>query len=396
MLPLSLMALSHATTRLLVGSVAAIALVGLSRGGGSVGSRAAITIAESVDTERAPAEPAIAPLPEREPASPSTACEDAIAVAKDAVGRAEAEVTDDDALHLCGTIQSAAAEGAACAARVRDVLATSATCGRAYGAVASCAAPSPSYSPAWTRELLTQATPACRMRLVSSLHQARVVDRELLLMVSQMAERETVSAKRSRLWLALGTLARTAHDGAPEVKAAAAQIDAQIAKKLHGASGHERFYLIETAGNAACDACIGDVRASLVADDPTLRRAAIAALRFRADEASLASLCDALDREPSDLLREHAAWSLRWSASNEVTRTQCLERAAREDASDNVRHAAMQSLFALAERAPTAAAAFAALTNGASAEEIAWLATTPFGEAPAGSPLDDFLRSTIQ
>ena len=96
-------------------------------------------------------------------------------------------------------------------------------------------------------------------------------------------------------------------------------------------------------------------------------------------------------------MREHAAWSLRWSAANEVTRTACLERAAREDVSANVRRAAEQSLFALADRAPTAAAALAALTGATTRGELAWLANSFAVDPPSAfDPLADVNGSTLQ
>ena len=390
------MALTPARFRLLLSAAAAATFAQLAQRP-STPAAAAAAAAIDRDPEKARGADAIATMPAAEPAAGSAACDDAIASAKSALGRPDAELGDDDVLHVCTAVQVAVLETPSCAARVHDVLAAATTCGRAFGAVASCVAPSPAYSPAWTRELLTHATPECRMRLVSSLHQAHVVDRELLLLVSRMAESETIVARRSRIWLALGTLARTARSGeSSEARAAAMSIDAQIAGKLRGATGYARLYLLETAGNAACDGCVDEVRASLDAGDPALRRAAIAALRFRTDEPAVASMCAALDDEPSDVVREHAAWSLRWSAANEVPRTACLDRAARYDLSENVRRAAAQSLFALADRAPTAAAALSALTGASTPEEIAWLATSFAGDPQPFDPLGDVTGSTVQ
>jgi hypothetical protein len=382
------MRLSSAPARLILGAASAVAFVALSQRPTSAPiptPEAAVGVdptgARTSDGPRD--ELADAPTPS------NAACDDGIAYARRTLARAEAELTDDDVLHVCTAVQDVAAQSASCASRVHELLATSTTCGRVFGAVASCSAPSASYSPAWTREMLTQATPTCRMRLVSSLHQARVVDAELLTLVSQMADKETVAALTSRIWLALGSLERTARSGSPEAKEAAARLDARIATKLHGASGYERLYMLEVAGNAACTGCFADVRSSLASDEPSIRRAAIAALRFREDADSLSALCSALDSEPNDLVREHAAWSLRWSTSNELTRSGCLERAVRGDGAENVRNAATQSLFALADRAPSAAEALSELTGESSPQEITLLAMAVANDARSFDPLAD-------
>jgi hypothetical protein len=337
-------------------------------------------------------DPVEAPLTVSEPSVPVEGCEDdGIALAAAALSRSEALLGDDDVLAVCSAVAAAATRSAACSERVHGLLASAATCGRAYGAVASCAAPSAFYRPEWTRAMLETSAPACRMRLVSSLHQARTVDTPLLTLVRAMADAEIVPERRARTWLALGSLVRTARDGAADVRLAAASLDAQIAARLHRAAGYERIYLLETAGNAACTACTDDVRAALSSGDPGVHRAALASLRFKDDEASVASLCGALRDEPGDLVRELAAWSLRWSASSELTRASCLERAAVEDPSDNVRTTALQSLFALAAHSPAASVALAEITgeepDGAALR--AWLASSQEAELRPFDPLHD-------
>jgi len=309
----------------------------------------------------------------RTDAPPEPGCAEELSTVERALGRPDGELSDDGVLQACTAAQIASAQSQTCAARVRSALASAGTCARAFGAVATCSASSAFASPDWTREMLRTSSQPCRLRLVSSLHQARVVDAPLIEQVRSMADDETVPGRRARLWLALGSLERTAREGSSSARLAAATLDVRIAQRLHAARGYERIYMLEAAGNAACSGCTDDVRAAIASSDPTVRRAGVAAMRFRDDAEALAALCTALEDEPIEPVRELAAWSLRWSASSEITRAACLERAATSDLDDNVRTTAAQSLFALANRSPAAAAALARVTGEEDPHAVAWL-----------------------
>jgi hypothetical protein len=314
----------------------------------------------------APAPPEDAPGDEDSESFESSrvTCDDGVAAVRRGLSRTDDGLANREVLRLCTLTQIAASRGADCAARVRDQLASAPACGRAYGAVAACVVSSPYFAAEWTRTLFAGASTACRAKLVPSLHQARHVDLQLVTAVAPFARAQTKEGPRSRAFLALGSLERTARAETPQAVDAVAYVDALLARELHGTTGLRRQVMLEAAGNAACAGCLDDVRTSLRAEDPILRRSATAALRFYEGPSELEALCRAASDDSSELVREQAVWSLRWSPSNEAPRALCLEQAARGDATESVRMAAVQSLLALSGASPRAVVALENLSRG--------------------------------
>lgn len=250
-----------------------------------------------------------------------------------------------------------------CAARAVEALRASPTCGSPYGAVASGLFGADRFPSSTEASLLERArSPECRTRLVQSAQFSANVDDRLAADVERLTASDADGADANQsAWFALGSieLAARRHGQAR----LANRLDGRIARSLHASSGERRLLLLGVAGNAACRACEPDLLTAANDDDVHVRRAAAGAWRFDESAEAVRRMCDPLLGDADADVREHAAWSLRWSDVADQDRVECLVTAAATDESLDVRKSAALSLTLLAPRSALARSGLRHLTS---------------------------------
>lgn len=245
--------------------------------------------------------------------------------------------SDDDASDLASLAYAAATSSGD---RVRALLVGHpASCGRAREAIAAGAFIAPSFSADAIAEVIARESVPCLRRTLPAAQQAHVVGERLVRAVYRVGVGADADV-REGVWLTLGSLAHSARAGGRAAIADA--IDALVAERLREAP--EDIERVEVAGNAGCAACGADLARAAKSEDPRVRRAAAGAWRFV--DAGVAPMCASLG-DADVRVREHAAWALRWGATEKTERTRCLTGAL-SDENELVREAARASLEVLA------------------------------------------------
>ncbi len=152
---------------------------------------------------------------------------------------------------------------------------------------------------------------------------------------------------RNIAWLALGMhedLARKKNDQ-PEAQ----YIETLIIPELTRSRGSHRAVMLSAAANAVCVGCLPEIRRSSADPDPAIRQSAIGAWRWFAREEAVDRMCGAVTNDKSPMVREYAAWALRWQGNAVDKRITCLEDGAILDDERAVRMRSTESLAQLAE-----------------------------------------------
>lgn len=211
---------------------------------------------------------------------------------------------------------------------------------------------SPRFDPDRAADLLEQAAPSCTRALAVAAQGAARTSVRHVKALAALAQRDRDPDTRMVAWLALGTAEFTARAHAD---AAAEQLaDRAIATALADAARSPdrvelHATLLEAAGNGGCLACGPEVQRAQRDPAPRVRRAATGAERFVPGAGPVARLCAALTKDAAVDVRDQAAWALRFREPGDVVvRASCLEPAARDDASEQVRATARSSLRELA------------------------------------------------
>ncbi len=224
-----------------------------------------------------------------------------------------------------------------------DRLTRGAPCGRAHAA-ALAGAMSAGLEPTVVSAALESMHTACDEVLVEGAGFAPNPDATLAETLRRLALNGDDPMRRAA-WLSYGSIAETARRRGDAALARA--IDVTLAARLNATSGEEHLLFVRAAGNAGCEACEDALAVDAHADDPVLRRAAIAAHRFIEAPDAVARMCGALASDADGAARDLAAWSLEWRTSSGAERTRCLEAAARRDPSKGVRLQAVRALGVL-------------------------------------------------
>lgn len=244
--------------------------------------------------------------------------------------------------------------------RLRD---PAGACGRAHAA-ALAGAFTAGIEPSLVAETVDQAKTSCAAMVVESAGFATRVDATLAAALEARTHADDEAVRRAA-WLAYGSIAETARrTGAPD--AVADDIDRTLARRLDRARGDELLLFVRAAGNAGCAPCAPRLARLSASTDMALRRAATASLRFLVDDASVSLMCQRVLHDRDDGVRDLAAWSLEWRTTQAAVRVDCLERAARGDASQRVR---TQSVLALGILANDVGGAASALTRIAARDD---------------------------
>ncbi len=152
---------------------------------------------------------------------------------------------------------------------------------------------------------------------------------------------------RNIAWLALGMhedLARKKND-----QTEAQYIEALIVPELTRSKAGHRAVMLSAAANAVCVGCLPEIRRSSADPDPSIRQSAIGAWRWFPREEAVDRMCGAVANDKSPMVREYAAWALRWQGNSMDKRITCLEDAAILDDERAVRMGSTESLAQLGE-----------------------------------------------
>lgn len=329
----------------------------------------------AVDTRRHPPEPDFAA-----PCPPSVTMP-AEAEAADECGRALRllpgagleRVGTVDVLELGTTIRVAAdpALGGdpACADRILRRVIESSSCGEKELAAANALMASGTTGAQGAIRLIGESSERCRAKFIGSVQWSKAVSEHLIDALLEHTGCSEDDEIFEAAWLALGTLGREARS----------MTDSRVATRVDDAvlGGLSRYQaapqlvpVIGSAGNSACERCLGRLR-SMAADRRTeVRAAVVAAMRFLEDDDAIRVMCKTLLGDPESPVRQRAAWALRWSRSAENERLDCLVASAATDKDARVGVEAVRSLGLLARDTPTARDGLAYLAASAGLEDV--------------------------
>lgn len=187
---------------------------------------------------------------------------------------------------------------------------------------------------------------ACANAVASALQESRTATEPLVAVAIRLTH-DDQGDTRMLAWLALGSLGAVARreGSAPLVS----HVEEVLAAEVGRAAGQHRVELIEASGNAGCARCLPDLLAAVEASDARVRRAAVSSLRFQTSTEATSRMCAVLGTDTDQVVRDQAAWALRFGRTDRAAREACLRRAAENDAAARVRRTAAGSLESLAE-----------------------------------------------
>lgn len=187
---------------------------------------------------------------------------------------------------------------------------------------------------------------ACANAAASALQESRIATPALVAVAIRLTH-DDQDDTRMLAWLALGSLGAVARreGSAPLVSHVEEVLTAELARS----TGQHRVELIEASGNAGCARCLPDLLAAVGASDARVRRAAVSALRFQTSTEATSRMCALLGTDTDQVVRDQAAWALRFGRTDRAAREACLQRAAENDAAARVRRTAAGSLESLAD-----------------------------------------------
>lgn len=329
--------------------------------GASVLCLAAPLLRQAVHAERPdptpPAAPA-APPPTREPCEIIAARIIAsLGTPDDALSNGERDRLHQDARELGRDGQGEV--NRACRTSVLDALVARPSCARAEAAVAGGLMVAAVETPEDARRLVSEARPACAATFAESAGFAAHVDLGVARALVELAS-SNEGARRSA-WLAYGSIGEIA--GRAGVEEVRAEVDETLRSRLARSTKDDRLLFVESAGNAGCRSCASMLLRDASSKDVSLRRSAVAALRFLEEPRAVRRACAALDSDPEVSIRDLAAWSLAFREHHDAIRVPCLYRAALEDPSPRVRVTATRALAELSDSLETAYAALVQLTE---------------------------------
>ena len=258
-----------------------------------------------------------------------------------------ATLPDDEVQALRLAVENAvAAHPRACVAALGRELVKASDCGVVYDGVAIRILNGANVDPVLAAGELTRAA-LCQWKIVSALREAEKTSPVMVATVLNLTASPDEDV-RNAAWMTLGTLERIARSASQSELTAC--IDEPVAAELSHRTGDARAVLVGAAGNAGCDGCRGSLEKIIDGEEPSLRRSAVAALRYFSDEPAVSRLCTLVRTDKDATVRSSAAYALRHGTSFVESRFACLFESATQDAVDGVSRDAVVSIAELAEK----------------------------------------------